>query len=350
MEVCGTLVYAASPSVNGAYFSALAKNFLQTGATSICLWDPAGSLGSEEQADLIPELRKASQAVPLELKSPCSSGIAERVYLQALELGVNRLHTAVAPLSSGTGMPAMEYFILHHRRQNENITLNEGELSGVSDYFAAIAKAHNYRIGEQLLRDLSALEHQMPVSEVAAIRQIIGVDQPEIDPEKILVEVARIRSDLDAPALAWPIASIMRRQAILNLSDSGRYERMDLDFARLIDRAFSKLPTSIGKKLRKLAQENLKRRTDQDENVAIESETRPVTGVNTTATSLLTEIMCGKNISDTVTANSDISALLDYVDAETPFDQLVGELMKRDWIRSIVISKGDLKFELDNVA
>ena len=350
MEVCGTLVYAASPVLNDAYYSDLAKKFLHAGATSICFWDPAGSLGTEYLADLFSAVRKASGTVPLELKSPCSSGVAELVYLQAIELGVTRLHTAVSTVSSGYAFPATEYFLLHQRRQNETVDLNETELSSVAEYFAAMASVNNFPIGRQLLRNFSAIKHQLPVSEVLLARQIVEDKHIGISLDEILDEVAHIRLELNAPPLAWPIASIIRRQAILNLTESRRYECLDLDFCRLIGGAFSKLSNSVGEQLRKLALDKLKYSTEQAESVAGECSRRSTAEQNITKAELLTASMYGRKISDAVAANFDSVDLLHSVDAETPFDQLVGEISRREWVKSISLSKGDFKFELENVA
>src|SRR5690625_2272055 len=75
---------------------------------SIMLKDAGGLLTPERIRTLVPAIKEVIGDRPLELHSHCLTGLAPQVYLEAVELGCDALHTSIAPLADGNGQPATD--------------------------------------------------------------------------------------------------------------------------------------------------------------------------------------------------------------------------------------------------
>ena len=103
------LSYTTSPIHTVDYYVELAKEIEKMGADSICIKDMAGVLLPEAAYELVSRLKKAVK-LPIELHGHCTGGIMEMTYKKAIEAGIDRIDTALSPLSGGTSQPSTEAF------------------------------------------------------------------------------------------------------------------------------------------------------------------------------------------------------------------------------------------------
>ena len=92
------VVYTLSPVHTDEYYARKIKELVALGADAIFLKDPSGLLTPERAATLIPVAKAACGTVPLQLHSHCLTGLAPYVAIQAVELGVDVVHTATSTL------------------------------------------------------------------------------------------------------------------------------------------------------------------------------------------------------------------------------------------------------------
>ena len=101
LNVLGALVFSESPVHTDAYFATKAAEFVALGADEIIIKDPSGMISVERARTLVPAIRTAIGAVPINMHTHCMSGRAPDVLIESADLGVDRLHTAISPLAHG---------------------------------------------------------------------------------------------------------------------------------------------------------------------------------------------------------------------------------------------------------
>ena len=115
METIANLIYSVSPRHTDEYYAEKARAAAAIKPYGICFKDVGGLLTPERARTLIPIIQKNVGDVPLEFHGHCNSGQAPLCYLEAIKLGLTRLHrpsrrwqTALpSPLSSmWRGTPA----------------------------------------------------------------------------------------------------------------------------------------------------------------------------------------------------------------------------------------------------
>ena len=157
IQACAAILYAPWPGMNDRTYPDLARSLVAAGADSICLWDPAGVLAPDAARALIPAVRAAIDGRIFELRCHGSSGLAEIVYLEAAEAGVDVLHTAIEPLAGGGSLPSAEYAVEHLSRLGVGVVPNDKRgLAEIADYYVALADRHDLPLGAHVLRDFDA--------------------------------------------------------------------------------------------------------------------------------------------------------------------------------------------------
>ncbi len=108
-EVVLGLVYSLSPVHTDAYYAERARAVAASPDVDVLnLKDPGGLLTPERIRTLVPALREAAPALPLEVHSHNTVTMAGPTYLEAVRLGASFVCTAVRPLANGTSQPSAE--------------------------------------------------------------------------------------------------------------------------------------------------------------------------------------------------------------------------------------------------
>jgi oxaloacetate decarboxylase alpha subunit len=223
LGVTGAVVYTLSPVHTDAYFQARARELVALGVDRICLKDPSGLLTPERIRSLARALLAAAPGVPLELHSHCLSGLAPRVYREALDAGVTFFHTAVGPLAHGASLPPADDFDDHARAQGFATGIRREPLAEMAAYFAWVALREGKPTGKPATLDRRMYEHQVPGGMISNLRTQLAASGIEHRLDEILDEVARVRQDLGYPIMVSPFAQFLITQATLNVVQQERY-------------------------------------------------------------------------------------------------------------------------------
>lgn len=221
--VTGAVVYTLSPVHTDAWFQARARELTALGVNRICLKDPSGLLTPERIRTLAPALCAAAPDVALELHSHCLSGLAPRVYREALGRGVTFFHTAVRPLANGASLPAAEDFDAAVRRRGDATGVDRARLAQMSAWFAWVALREGKPTGRPARLDPRMYEHQVPGGMISNLRTQLRAAGIEQRLDAILDEVAQVRKDLGYPIMVSPFAQFLITQATLNVVQGERY-------------------------------------------------------------------------------------------------------------------------------
>src|SRR5262249_213135 len=217
LYVDGGIVYTVSPVHTDEYYARKARELVALGVDAVFLKDPSGLLTPERTRTLIPALRAAVGAVPLQLHSHCLTGLAPLCALEAIELGVDAVHTATSPLAHGASHPPTEWLARNAQRMGHDIDLDVPALAAVADYFRYLAAREAKPLGEVAEYDLVHYEHQVPGGMISNLRSQLRDLGLEHRLEEILEEAAQVRRDLGYPIIVSPFAQFVVTQAVLNV-------------------------------------------------------------------------------------------------------------------------------------
>ena len=80
--------YTTSPIHTPEYYLELIKTMESMGADSICIKDMAGVLTPYKAYDLVKRIKEMTD-IPIDLHTHCTGGIADMIYMKAVEAGVD---------------------------------------------------------------------------------------------------------------------------------------------------------------------------------------------------------------------------------------------------------------------
>ena len=226
-EVLVGLVYSISPVHTDDYYAARARDIAASADVDVLnLKDPGGLLTPERVRTLVPALRAAAPALPLEVHSHCTATMAPLVYLESVRLGASFVCTAVRPLANGTSQPSAEQTIANLRAEGFEVELDEDALAEMSAYFSALAARIGRPVGMPAEYDVSIYRHQLPGGMTSTLRRQLREVGLESRWEDVLAEIPRVREELGWPIMVTPLSQFVGVQAFLNVTTSRRYEQI----------------------------------------------------------------------------------------------------------------------------
>lgn len=223
-QTAGCLAYSLSPVHTDELYVKMAREMVRANAVdSIKIKDSGGLLTVDRVRTLVPAIRKAIGDTTLELHSHCITGQAPLVYIEGVKLGVDEIHTSIAPLANGIAQPSTQAMLRDLRALGYELPLDDDLIDQVSEHFSAIAENEGLPIGVPLEYDATHYDHQMPggmLSNFKVSLEDVGMGHRL---HEVLAECGRVREDLGWPMLITPFAQLVGTQALLNVMHGERY-------------------------------------------------------------------------------------------------------------------------------
>ena len=243
-EVVAALTYTISAVHDDAFYAAAAAEVAASpDVDRIYIKDPSGLLSPERARTLVPAILARIGAMPLELHSHCTIGLAPLSYLAGAEAGVHALQTAVGPASSGTGQPSAIRMVSNLREMGHKVDIDDRALGQMTDYFTRLAKAEGLPSGTQNEFDAAFLRHQIPGGMLTTMmRQLEELKLLHRLPE-IIEEVDHVRADLGYPIMVTPFPQMVCGQALYNVISNERYSNVPDEVIRYVIGRFGR-PTA----------------------------------------------------------------------------------------------------------
>lgn len=245
--------YTTSDVHTTEYYLNLIKTMESMGADSICIKDMAGVLTPYNAYDLVKSIKEITN-LPIELHTHCTSGIADMIYMKAVEAGVDIIDTAISPFSGGTSQPPTESLAVTFAGMDRNPGLNMDKLLEVADYFKPIRdKYMNEGIlnPKVLLTDPQTLKYLVPGGMLSNLLSQLKQQNASDRYEEVLKEVPRVRSDLGYPPLVTPMSQMVGTQALFNVLSGERYKLIPKEIKDYVRGNYGKSPAVISEKIRK---------------------------------------------------------------------------------------------------
>lgn len=224
MYSVGALVFCESPVHTDEVYARTAKALIERGnVDAIMIKDSGALLTPDRIRTLVPALKDVMGGRPLELHSHCNTGLAPLVYLEAVKLGVDQLHTSIAPLASGPAQPSVQSTLQNLKLNGFDTKIDRTRIDDVSAYLTKLADQEGFAKGAPMEYDSFHYQHQMPGGMFANWKFQLQQAGLENRFEEILQEIVQIRADLGWPIMVTPFSQIIGVQAMLNVVGGERY-------------------------------------------------------------------------------------------------------------------------------
>lgn len=246
--------YTISPVHNTEYYVKLAVEMQNMGVDSICIKDMSGILLPYAAEELVREIKKVT-ALPLEVHSHFTSGVANQTYMKAIEAGADIIDTAISPLGNGTSQPATEPMIASLQGSPYHPELNFELLLEISDYFKELKEKY---IKEGLLDskvmnvDINTLKYQVPGGMLSNLVSQLKSQHAEDKYDDVLKEIPRVREDLGYPPLVTPMSQMVGTQAVFNVILGQRYKMVPNEAKNYVKGLYGKPAAEISEDIKKL--------------------------------------------------------------------------------------------------
>lgn len=220
----GALAFSESPVHTDELYVAKAQELIEKAdVDSIMLKDAAGLLTPDRIRTLVPALKEVIGDRRLELHSHCLTALAPLVYLEAVELGCDALHTSIAPLANGAGQPSTQRIVRDLRALGYMVNVNDARIDAISDRISEIAEEEDKPLGQPVEYDGMHFMHQLPGGMLSNFRAQLDTAGLSDRFDELLYEVAKVREELAFPIMITPFAQFVGTQAVMNVMSGERY-------------------------------------------------------------------------------------------------------------------------------
>jgi oxaloacetate decarboxylase alpha subunit len=220
------IIYSISPKHTDEYFVTRAREAAKLDVARICFKDPGGLLTPETTRRLVPLILREAQTKPVEFHTHCTTGLGPLCCLEAIQLGITSINTAIPPLADGSSNPSIFNVAMNARALGYRTQIDEEVLKPVRDHFAAIAKRENLPVGKPLEYDVLHPLHQVPGGMISNFRFQLG-NLGKLDQlSEVLEEVSRVRAEFGYPIMVTPYSQFFGVQAAINVMVGERYKEI----------------------------------------------------------------------------------------------------------------------------
>lgn len=347
MTTMVALIYSYSPVHTDEYYALKARQMAEAGADRIFIKDVDGLLTPERVRTLVPAVMKEIDGIPMELHGHCSTGLAPVYYMDALELGVHTLHTAVAPLANGPSQPSADVILRNVRSKGFSTGIDDQALEEMTQHFRYVARREGFPEGAPVEYDLRQYDHQVPGGMMSNYTAELARRGLSHQLDALLDEIARIRRELGYPIMVTPISQYIGAQAILNHTTGERYRIVTDEVIKYILGHYGDLAAPVDPDVR--AKVMAMPRTGellhwQPPQRSIEELRQDHDPGLSDEEFLLRVLSSNQQAVDEVLAAGP--GTYDYPPRDKPVLELVRELTSRRDITSISIQKGDFSLTL----
>lgn len=250
---CQTAIsYTTSQIHTVDYFVQLAKEMAALGADSICIKDMAGVLMPQVGYELVSRMKEAV-ALPLEVHTHATSGIAEMTYLMCAKAGADIIDTAISSFAGGTSQPATESVAMALNEMGFETGLAMPVLPKIAEHFNPIRdRFRNEGLLNPKVKDTEpkTLIYQVPGGMLSNLLSQLTEQGLADKYEEVLQEVPKVRADLGYPPLVTPLSQMVGTQALMNVIAGERYKLVPKEIKDYVKGLYGKPPVAIDPELK----------------------------------------------------------------------------------------------------
>ena len=241
------------PVFNIEYFVNKAKAMEEMGADSLCVKDMAGLIAPYDAYNLIKAL-KENLAIPIQIHTHYTSGMASMTYLKAIEAGVDVIDCALAPFALRSSQPALEPLIVTLEGTPYDVGIDLTTALKIGEYIETIAPKYRHYLDTTTMSiiDTAVLLHQIPGGMISNLVGQLREAKALHRINEVYKELPDTRRELGFPPLVTPTSQIVGVQAVLNVL-VGRYKMISKEVKDLCYGLYGKTPQPIDPEVQKKA-------------------------------------------------------------------------------------------------
>ena len=223
-EVAGSIMFTSSPVHTDEYYADKADRLsICPDIDTLLLYDTAGVLEKDRLKTLLPAIVAKARGKPIEFHSNNLLGQSAKAYLDAIDLGVSILHTAVRPMANGPSVPSVEIMARNVEMLGHTHNLDTSLFAPVASHFEKQGKAAGFLVNQYAEYDVLSVQHQIPGGMVGTMKAQLVQHGMSDRIEEVLRETAVVRRELGYPGMATPFSQLVGTLAVLNIVTGKRY-------------------------------------------------------------------------------------------------------------------------------
>lgn len=234
------MAYTTSPIHNIQYWLDLAKSMEDIGIDSIAIKDMAGILKPNDAFQLISKLKK-ELSIPIHVQTHATTGMSTATNLKAIEAGIDNIDTSISSMSMTYGHSSTETLVSMLQDTDLSLDFDLLKLDQISQYFKKIRNKYSEFEGSLKGVDVQMLVRQVPGGMLSNLESQLKQMNLEDKLEEVIQEIPRVRKDLGYLPLVTPVSQIIGAQALSNIIDGKRYEKLSIELTKLISGYYGKI-------------------------------------------------------------------------------------------------------------
>ena len=234
------MAYTTSPIHNIQYWLDLAKSMEDIGIDSIAIKDMAGILKPDDAFQLISKL-KEELSIPIHMQTHATTGMSTATNLKAIEAGIDNIDTSISSMSMTYGHSSTETIVSMLQDSDLSLDFDLLKLDQISQYFKKIRNKYSEFEGSLKGVDVQMLVRQVPGGMLSNLESQLKQMNLEDKLEEVIQEIPRVRKDLGYLPLVTPVSQIIGAQALSNIIDGKRYEKLSIELTKLISGYYGKI-------------------------------------------------------------------------------------------------------------
>ncbi|NUP75808.1 MAG: pyruvate carboxylase subunit B [Sinomonas sp.] len=224
-ETFGAVSFCESPVHTDELFVTKAQELIEKADVDrIMLKDAGGLLTPDRIRTLVPALKAVIGDRPLEVHTHSLTGLAPLVYLEAVELGADSVHTSIAPLATGNGQPSTQGTVRDLRALGYTVNVDDERVAAISRTISRIAEEEGKPIGVPAEYSGMHYMHQTPGGMLSNFQSQLEAAGLADRFDELMLEVSRVRAELAYPIMITPFAQHVGTQAVMNVMSGERYK------------------------------------------------------------------------------------------------------------------------------
>jgi len=234
-EVMAALTFTLSDVHDDAFYADFARKCAASPHVDLFyIKDPSGLLGPERARTLIPAVRAAIGAKPLEIHSHCTIGYGPLASQVGAEMGASAIHVGIGPLGDGSALPEAVRMVANLRAMGHSVPIDDKALAFVNDYWWALARAEGLEPGRPQAFDASFLRHQIAGGVMTTMLRQLQELKLEHRLADVIAETEQVRRDLGQPIMVTPFPQMVCTQALFNVVGAKRYAQVSDQVVRYV--------------------------------------------------------------------------------------------------------------------
>ncbi|HEX6017635.1 MAG TPA: hypothetical protein VFZ28_06020 [Burkholderiaceae bacterium] len=243
LSAIAALPYVADPGLDDQTYAKRALALAGTGAQRVMLRDESGVLTPDRARTLLPALRSALGAVPLDLHTRCQTALGPWMAIEAVRLGVSGIDTALPAVANGASLPALPLLLRSLARAKLVASpISQEALAAANTTLAAIADEEGFASSLPWVFDLSPYAHQLPGEVAAEFVARLRAQGQWARVHAFAAECAAVRADMGSPPMLAPFARAIAEQAFAHFEGEPRYQSLRPVLRRLLQGVYGTPP------------------------------------------------------------------------------------------------------------